>query len=87
MRRLFKPRRPDDYPAASRRQRLFVALAAVAITVLIGLAILRPQLALMRAKRADVAGKPCAPGQQSGCVGGTMPVTVLPPASASAPSR
>ncbi|MDH4051867.1 MAG: hypothetical protein OEU93_09825 [Rubrivivax sp.] len=78
----WRRRRPDDLPTASLRQRLLVALAAVVITVVIGMAMLAPQLDLMRHKWLAAQPKPCAAGQDSGCIGGTMPLIVLP---ASAP--
>ena len=72
----------DELPPASPRQRLLVALAAVLITLVIGGAMLAPQLESMRHKWQAAQPKPCAAGQERGCIGGTMPLIMLPAASA-----
>jgi hypothetical protein len=77
-----RARQADDLPPSSARQRLLVALAAIAITGVIGSAMLAPQLALLKHKWLAAQPKPCAAGESRGCVGGTMPLIVLP---ASAP--
>ena len=75
-----RPKRvDDDLPPASWRQRLLVLLAALVVTVVVGLAMVQPQLDAMRHRWAAAQPKPCAAGQDSGCIGGTMPVLVLPP--------
>ncbi|MDH4060972.1 MAG: hypothetical protein OEU94_09185 [Aquincola sp.] len=89
--RWLRRRRDDDLPPPSRRQRLIVAAAAVVVTAALGAALLAPQLELMRAKQRAALPKPCAPGQTSGCVGGTMNAAIVAPgpstaSAASAPS-
>jgi hypothetical protein len=69
----------------TRRQRLLIVALAVGTTISIGVAMLTPHVAYLRArlalKWADVP--PCAAGQTEGCTGGTMGVIVVaPPASA-----
>lgn len=72
---------PDEMPAPPARQRLLVAAAAVAITLVIGVLMVGPHLDFLRARREAAVPKPCAPGQTSGCVGGTMSVIVAPAAA------
>jgi hypothetical protein len=83
-----RPRQPGDYPPASLRQRLTVLAAAVLVTVVVGLALLAPQLRALRAKHAPPPDRPrCGPGEQTDCVGGTMTVIITPapaPGTASA---
>lgn len=69
-------------PATPARQRLVVALLAVITTVVVGLALIGPHLAFLRRQADAAAPKPCAAGQTQGCIGGTMPVIVLPPGPA-----
>jgi hypothetical protein len=63
-----------------------VLAAAVVVTIVVGLAILAPQLRLQRAKQAPPPDRPpCTAERRTDCVGGTMPVIVAPapPAAAS----
>jgi hypothetical protein len=60
-----------------------VALA-LAVTLILGTGLLRPQLELMRAKHDAAQPRPCAPGQARDCVGGTMEAVIVAP-RASAP--
>jgi hypothetical protein len=60
-----------------------IAAAAIAITLLIGLAILAPHLNSLRERDRAAAPKPCAPGQTQNCIGGTMGVVIVAPAAAS----
>lgn len=77
--RFFAPK--NDFQPLSRRVRLGLVLAALVAALLTAVTMLTPHLKLMEAKRkaraADVP--PCAPGQTSGCVGGTMGVLVVAP--------
>jgi hypothetical protein len=68
-------------PRPPARQRLLVAAAAVAITLGIGAAMLKPQLEYLRARRLADQPKPCGQGQTSGCVGGTMNAVIVAPAA------
>jgi hypothetical protein len=78
-----RPHQPDDYPPASLRQRVVVAAAAVVVSVVVGLALLAPQLRLMRAKaRPPPDRPPCSRTDQNDCVGGTMAIRVVPPTPA-----
>lgn len=87
--RLRKPfrRRRERYVPFTRRQRLLVAALALGATLTIALALLAPHLSYLRSQRAlQRQDKPaCAGGQTAGCVGGHMPVIVVPPAAASQP--
>ncbi len=82
--RFFEPK--NDFQPLSRRFRLGLVLAALVAALLTAVAMLTPHLKLMEAKRqakaADV--RPCAPGQTTGCVGGTMGVLVVVPAGSAA---
>jgi hypothetical protein len=71
----------DGLPPPSRSQRALVAGAALAITLVLGFALLSPHINFIRSKRAADALEPCAPGQTHACVGGTMRVIVEPAAS------
>jgi hypothetical protein len=78
-------RRGERFRPTTPRQRLVIVAAAVGITLLIGTAMLSRHVEYLRAKLAhrDAAEPPrCAPGQTEGCVGGTMGVIVVTPASA-----
>lgn len=83
LRNPFRRRGPRFVPT-SRRQRLVIAGLAIGTTLAIGVAMLTPHVAYLRAQLAlQKADKPrCAPGQTTGCVGGTMGVIVVTPASA-----
>jgi len=74
-------RRGDRFVPTTRRQRWAIVGLAVATTLLIGVAMLRPHVAFLRAKLAlEHADRPaCAAGQTEGCVGGTMGVIVVSP--------
>lgn len=85
MRIRFTRRRGPRFKPTTRRQQLVIVAAAVAVTLLIGTAMLSRHVEFLRAKyaRRDAAEPPrCAPGQTQDCVGGTMGVIVVPPASA-----
>lgn len=78
-------RRGPHFRPTTPRQRLVIVAAAVGTTLLIGTAMLSRHVEYLRAKLAHrAASEPprCAPGQTQGCVGGTMGVIVVPPASA-----
>ncbi|MEP7280684.1 MAG: hypothetical protein ABI696_01795 [Rubrivivax sp.] len=82
-----RPRQSGDYPPASLLQRLTVLAAAVLVTVVVGLALLAPQLHALRARHAPPPDRPlCGPGQQTDCVGGTMTVIITPAPGAAGPS-
>jgi hypothetical protein len=76
-------RRRDDggLPPTPRGQRLLVAAAALAVTLVIGAGLVMPHVEFMRHRQAADALKPCAPGRTRDCVGGAMGVIVAPPAS------
>ncbi|RVT52722.1 hypothetical protein [Rubrivivax albus] len=77
---------PDDpFRPTSLRRRLVIAGLALGTTLTIGLAMLTPHAAAVRAALALKFAEPppCAPGQLRGCVGGMMDIVVLP---ASAPA-
>lgn len=84
--RIRNPFRRSGFQSTTRRQKLVIAALAVGTTLAIGVAMLTPHVAYLRAKIALMrADKPrCADGQTEGCVGGTMGVVVVPP-PASAP--
>lgn len=65
-----------------------IAGLALGMTLSIGLAMLSPHAAALRAALALKWAEPppCAPGQLRGCVGGVMDIVVVPPAPASAAS-
>ncbi len=80
----------DDYRPLSGRRRLLILLLAVSTALVVIWLMLRPQLRKLEAdaQRRAVPSAPCAPGQQQGCVGGTMGVIGAPaPTPASAPPR
>ena len=73
----------------TRRQRLLIAAMAVGTTLTIGVSMLTPHVAYLRAR---LAMKPpevpaCQAGQTTGCVGGTMGVILIAPARAQAASE
>jgi hypothetical protein len=72
--------RSERFQPFSRRQRLLIIALAVGTTLLIGIAMLAPHVDYLRARLAlDRADRPpCAAGQTTGCVGGTMGVIVVP---------
>jgi hypothetical protein len=76
-------RDPGGLPPAPRGQRLLVAGAAIAITLVIGAGLLMPHIEFLRHRQTADALKPCAPGQTRNCVGGTMRVIVTPASSPS----
>ncbi len=86
MKRRRDPDADDDYRPLPRRRRLLIALLAVCTALVVIWLMLRPQLRKMQAdaERRAVPAVPCAPGQQQGCVGGTMGV-ISGPASAARP--
>ncbi len=65
-----------------------IAGLALGMTLSIGLAMLSPHAAALRAALALKWAEPppCATGQLRGCVGGVMDIVVVPPAPASAAS-
>lgn len=72
---------PDDpFRPTSLRRRLVIAGLALGTTLTIGLAMLTPHAAAVRAALAlrFAEPPPCAPGQLRGCVGGMMDIVVLP---------
>ena len=82
--RIVRRRGPRFKPTTSRQRMVIVGLA-VATTLAIGTAMLARHVEYLRAKKArTLAEEPprCAPGQTQGCVGGTMGVILVPPASA-----
>lgn len=81
-------RRPGPrFKPTTPRQRMMIVGLAVGTTLVIGVTMLARHVEYLRAKQArTLAAEPprCAPGQTQGCVGGTMGVIVVPPASAPA---
>ena len=77
-------KRGPQFRPTTGRQRLVIVGLAVATTLTIGGAMLSRHVEYLRAKlmREDAEPPRCAPGQTTGCVGGTMGVIVVPPASA-----
>jgi hypothetical protein len=75
------PADSDELPRTPRATRVLIAVAALTITLVIGIGLLAPHLAFVRAQRSADPVRPCAPGQAADCVGGTMGVIVAPPAS------
>lgn len=75
----------EPFVPTSRRRRLVIAGLALGMTTTIGLAMLTPHAAAIRAALAAKFAEPppCQPGQLRGCVGGAMDIFVLP---ASAPA-
>jgi hypothetical protein len=71
----------DGLPRTPRRQRVLLAVAAVAMALTIGGALLMPHVAFVRWQRTADPVRPCAAGQSKDCVGGTMGVTVVAPAA------
>lgn len=69
-------------PTSGRRRLLIVGLA-LATTLTIGGAMLSRHAEFLGATvlRENAEPPRCAPGQTTGCVGGTMGVIVVPPAS------
>ncbi len=86
--RIRKPWRRGSgrYAPTSGRQRLLIVGLAVAVTLVIGVAMLAPHVAFLRGQKAlQRQDRPaCAEGQTEGCVGGRMPVLVLPAAASQA---
>jgi hypothetical protein len=80
----------ERFKPFTRRQRLLIMAMAVGTTLTIGVSMLTPHVAYLRAK---LSMKPpevpaCTAGQTTGCVGGTMGVIMISPAgppAASAP--
>jgi len=68
----------------TRRRRMLIAVVAVATTATIGVAMLAPDIAYLRAQLARLATGPlpCSDGQIEACVGGRTAVIVMPSASA-----
>lgn len=82
IRRLWRRRADDDgLPPAPYGQRLLVAAAALAVTLVIGAGLVMPHVEFLRTRQTSDALKPCAAGQTRECVGGAMGVIVAPPAS------
>lgn len=77
----------DDYRPTSRRQRLLILTAAVAMAVGVLVVVLQPHVGFLRADKARQAqdAPACSGAQTQGCVGGTMGVITAVPAAASAP--
>lgn len=79
----------EPFRPTSLRRRLVIAGLALGMTLTLGLAMLTPHAAALRAALALKWDEPprCAPGQLRGCVGGAMDIVVLPaPAPASMPA-
>ncbi len=74
----------DDYRPTSRRQRLLILAAAVAMAVGVLVMVLQPHVRFLRADKARQAqdAPACSGTQTQGCVGGTMGVISAPAASA-----
>lgn len=70
----------EPFVPTSRRRRLVIAGLALGMTTTIGLAMLTPHAAAIRAALAAKFAEPppCRPGQLRGCVGGAMDIFVLP---------
>jgi hypothetical protein len=72
------------YRPVSRRQAVWIAVAAVTMAVTIVLTMLSPPGGVQRTRKLPADAQACAEGQQSGCVGGKVDV-ILPAASGAAP--
>ena len=68
-------------PGLTRRRRLLILLLAVATAIAVVMLLLHPPGGVDRSRRAPVGPANCAPGQTTGCVGGSTAVIV--PAGAS----
>lgn len=76
---------PDDtYRPISRRRRLLIVVLAVATAVTVIVTLLDPPGGVQRTRAPATSSAPtpadCAPGQQSGCVGGKAEVLAPRPA-------
>lgn len=73
----------EPFQPTSLRRRLLIAGLALGMTLTLGLAMLTPHAAAVRAALALKWAEPprCAPGQLRGCVGGAMDIVVLPPSA------
>jgi hypothetical protein len=71
----------ERYRPLSRRQALWIAVAAVATAVTIVLTMLSPPGGVQRTRKVPAGPPACAEGQVDGCVGGKVDVIV--PAAAS----
>lgn len=81
-------KRGPQFRPTTGRQRLVIVVLAVATTLTIGGAMLSRHAEYLGVQllRAEAEPPRCAPGQTTGCVGGTMGVIVVPP-PASSPQR
>lgn len=84
----------NPYRPTTRRQRLVIVALAVLTASVVMAALLAPHVRFLRARLelAHADAPPCAPGQTTGCVGGTMEVIAVPataprPARVASPSR
>ncbi len=76
-------KRGSQFKPTTGRRRLVIVGLAVAMTLTIGGAMLSRHAQFVGASQLRENAEPprCAPGQTTGCVGGTMGVIVVPPAS------
>jgi hypothetical protein len=73
----------EGYRPVSRRQAVWIALAAVTTAITIVLTMLAPPGGAKGTRQQPAGPQPCAKGQVSNCVGGKIDV-ILPAASAPA---
>jgi hypothetical protein len=63
-------------PGLSRRRRLLVVLLAITTAITVVMLLLYPPGGVDRSRRAPAGPANCAPGQTTGCVGGSTAVIV-----------
>jgi hypothetical protein len=77
--------REDSYRPVSGRQRLWIAVLAVATAATVLLSLIYRPGGVKRSAAVVAPDKAlCASGQSTGCVGGVAEVIVVPPRAASA---
>jgi hypothetical protein len=70
-------------PGLTRRRRLLILLLAVTTAITVVMIVLDPPGGVVRTRQVPAGPAACAPGQTTGCVGGSTAVIV--PRGASAP--